>query len=73
MPIAKITGKGLAAIAVAVAMLWACLISERLMLDRSYARRAQVMRDLRRMQVDHGGMQPASAPSYHHRPSTTVS
>jgi hypothetical protein len=72
MPIAKITGQGLGAIAVAVVLLWGCLIGERLILNRSYARRAQVMRDLHRMQVDHGGAQPASAPVFSHRPSTTV-
>jgi len=72
MPIAKITGQGLAAIAVSVVLLWACLIGEQLILNRSYARRAQVMQDLRRMQVNRGGTQPASTPVYPHRPSTTV-
>jgi len=72
MPIAKITGQGLAAIALSVALLWACFVGERLILNRTYAKRAQVMRELRQMQNLHR-TQPAStpmpAPSPH---STTV-
>ncbi len=73
MPIAKITGQGLAAIALSVALLWTCLVSERLILNRSYAERAQVMRELRRMQLLHRTV-PASAPMPVHLPlsSTTV-
>jgi len=62
MPIAKITGQGLAAIGLSVALLWACLIGERVILDRSYAARAEVMRELRRMQMRQR-VQPASAPA----------
>ena len=61
MPIAKITGQGLVAIALSVALLWACFIAERLILDRTYAQRAQVLRDLRQMQRLHT-TQPASVP-----------
>ena len=61
MPIAKITGQGLAAIALSVALLWACFVGERLILNRTYAQRAQVMRDLRQMQHAHR-TQPASVP-----------
>ena len=46
MPIAKITGQGLSAIACAVALLWASLAAERGMLRRACAERAQVMRRL---------------------------
>ena len=62
MPIARITGQGLAAIALSVAILWGCLIGERVMLNHSYAERAQVMRELRRMQVRQR-VQPASTPT----------
>ena len=62
MPIAKITGQGLAAIALAVALLWACLLGERVMLNRSYEERSQVMRELRQMQLMHN-TQPASMPA----------
>jgi hypothetical protein len=50
MPIAKITGQGLTAIALSVALLWACLIGERVMVRRAFTERALLMRDLQRMQ-----------------------
>ena len=53
MPIAKITGQGLAAIALSVALLWACFIGERLMMRQAYEQRAQLIRELHRMQHDH--------------------
>jgi hypothetical protein len=74
MPIAKITGHGLLAIALAVAVLWACFVGERLILKRSHARRAQVMRDLRQMQLQRRTV-PASSPVMPESPrrsSTTV-
>jgi hypothetical protein len=72
MPIAKITGEGLAAIALSVGLLWSCFVGERLILNRSYAHRTQVMRDLRQMQL-RNRTQPASTPMpVHPRSSTTV-
>jgi len=74
MPIAKITGQGLAAIGFSVALLWGCFVGERLILNQSYACRAQVMRDLRQMQLMHH-TQPASTPAMPvmpHRPGVTV-
>ena len=62
MPIAKITGQGLAAIALSVALLWACFIGERLMVRQALAQRAQLMRELRQMQRDHRA-QPVSDPT----------
>jgi hypothetical protein len=62
MPIARITGQGLVAIAFSVALLWACLIGERLMQRHALAQRAQVMRELRQMQRDRRA-QPVSAPA----------
>jgi hypothetical protein len=62
MPIARITGQGLAAIALSVALLWACFIGERLIVRHALAQRAQVMRELHQMQRDHGTL-PVSAPS----------
>jgi hypothetical protein len=53
MPFAKITGQGLAAIALSVALLWACFIGERLMVHQALAQRTQLMRELHRMQRDH--------------------
>ena len=73
MPIAKITGQGLAAIALSVALLWACFIGERLMVRHSLAQRAQLMRELHQMQRDHRA-QPVSAPTPpgSHRTRVTV-
>ena len=62
MPIAKITGQGLAAIALSVALLWACFIGERLLVRQSLDQRAQLMRELHQMQRDHRA-QPVSAPT----------
>ena len=50
MPIAKITGPGLAAIAVSVALLWGCVIGQRVMVHRAYTERARVLRDVERLQ-----------------------
>ena len=62
MPIAKITGEGLAAIALAVALLWGCLIGERTLAFRAYAERVQVLKDSPRMQT-RPQTQPVSAPA----------
>jgi hypothetical protein len=61
MPIARITGQGLAAIALSVALLWACLVGERMLLNHSLAQRAQVIRELRQLQLDHRTV-PVSVP-----------
>ncbi len=52
MPIARITGQGLVAIAFSVAFLWGCLIGERIQTRKAYTERTQVMRDLRRLRRD---------------------
>ena len=46
MPIAKITGQGLLAVACSVALLWGSLAAERAMMRRAYAERAEVMRGI---------------------------
>jgi hypothetical protein len=73
MPIAKITGQGLAAIAASVALLWGCFVGEHLILNRTHVRRAQVIRELRQMQLLHG-TQPVSTPQPDnpHRSNTTI-
>ena len=73
MPIAKITGQGLAAIALSVALLWGCFIGERLIVRNALDQRAQLMRELHRMQRDRQA-QPVSAPApmAHRSPRVTV-
>ena len=62
MPIAKITGQGLAAIALSVALLWACFIAERVTVRNARVQQAQVMRDLQQLQRQRRGTEPAFSP-----------
>ena len=48
MPIAKITGQGLAAIALSVGLLWGCVIWERVERQNAIEERARVLREVRR-------------------------
>ena len=69
MPIVKITGQGMSAIALSVALLWGCLIGERLAARRAFSERAKVLRDISRLRRRER-TQPVSAPSpfLSHRP-----
>jgi len=62
MPIVKITGQGLLAIALSVALLWGCLIGQRVAARWAFAERARVLRDLSRMKRRQRA-QPVSAPN----------
>ena len=62
MPIAKITGQGLMAIAFSVALLWFCLISERVMIKRARQERVRLLQDIERLQ-HRQRPQPVSAPT----------
>jgi hypothetical protein len=62
MPIIKITRHGLSAIALSVALLWGCLIGERVAARRAFSERAKVLRDISRMQR-RLRTQPASVPA----------
>jgi hypothetical protein len=62
MPIVKITGQGLSAIALSVALLWGCLMGERVAARRAFSERAKVLRDISRMKRRQR-TQPVSAPS----------
>jgi hypothetical protein len=59
--IAKITRTGLAAMAVSVALLWGCLISERYVVQRAGLVRARALYNLERLREGHQP-QPVSAP-----------
>jgi len=61
MPIARITGQGLATIALSVALLWGIFIGERILVRQTLERRAQVMRELHEMQRGHR-TEPVSSP-----------
>ena len=62
MPIAKITGQGLAAIAFSVCILWCCVLVEQFRHRNAVTERARVVREVRQMQRQHRS-DPASAPS----------
>jgi hypothetical protein len=61
MPIAKITGQGLAAIGLSVALLWGCFVGEKLTMKRAVAQNARLMSELREMRRNRQ-MEPVSAP-----------
>lgn len=64
MPVVKITGQGIAAIALSVALLWACWISTRITMERSLVERARVLRELERLQRKQRP-EPVSVPLRH--------
>ena len=47
MPIAKITGQGLFAIACSVALLWTCLFAERVIVHRAAGERRQLLQEMK--------------------------
>lgn len=49
MPVAKITGQGLTSIAVLVALLWTCVIGERVIISRANANAVEVVRAMREL------------------------
>ncbi|MGB9457404.1 MAG: hypothetical protein ABSB23_00240 [Bryobacteraceae bacterium] len=65
MPLFKITGQGLSAIAVSVALLWGCLLGAGAQERRAMAARGQVMRQLRLLQ-ERNRRRPLSVPFPHH-------
>jgi hypothetical protein len=50
MPIAKITGPGLAAIGCSVALLWGCVVGEQWERQNAVRERVRVLREVRRLQ-----------------------
>jgi hypothetical protein len=62
MPIVRITGQGLSAIALSVALLWGCVMGERVAARRAFSERAKVLREISRMQRRRRS-QPVSAPA----------
>jgi hypothetical protein len=62
MPIAKITGQGLAAMALSVALLWGCVIADSLLERRAFAERARVLHELQLLQQRYTHPEPVSVP-----------
>ena len=50
MPVAKITGQGLLAIALSVALLWGCLIDARFLVRRASQQRIQIFLQIEQLQ-----------------------
>jgi hypothetical protein len=71
MPIVKITPHGLSAIALSVALLWGCLIGERVVARQAFSERAKVLRDISRIHRRQR-TQPASVPAPFLRHRTRV-
>jgi hypothetical protein len=61
VPLMKITGSGLFAIACAVALLWTCLIGEQIMMRQAREERAIVLRGIDAQRSWHQA-RPVSAP-----------
>jgi hypothetical protein len=61
VPIVKITGPGLSAIGLSVALLWGCLISERLITRHAVRERTRVVRELEQMRLERQAT-PVSVP-----------
>ncbi len=64
MAITKITGAGLGSIAILVAMLWGCIVGERLIVQRANRELAGAMSEIRQLQKRR--VVPASKPVTHH-------
>ena len=67
MPVVKITGQGLSAIALSVALLWTCLLAERHLVHRAEFQRAQTLEEIRRLRR-RVAPQPVSVPMPHLTP-----
>jgi hypothetical protein len=67
MAAARITGQGLFAMAVSVALLWGCLVSEHLMRQRALAEQTRVLRDIEMLRQRYRSLPVSSPlPSFHH-------
>jgi hypothetical protein len=71
MALGKISGHGLAAIALSVSLLWACWIATQVTIHRATVTRARVLRDIHRMQQRRQPA-PASLPFQIVRPLANV-
>ena len=63
MPLMKITGQGLCSIAALTAILWGCLIVERLTMAHARAEGDRALEQIRALQIKKG-IFPAAAPAW---------
>jgi hypothetical protein len=63
MAIARLSGAGLTTIALAVALLWGCLITERMIVRRANAEMSRTLRDVRLMRFRRVITHPVSVPA----------
>lgn len=61
MAIARITSQGLTSIAIVVALLWACVIGERVIVRRANAETTEAVRAIRSLQLKNR-REPAATP-----------
>ncbi|HVN04781.1 MAG TPA: hypothetical protein VMT86_10210 [Bryobacteraceae bacterium] len=66
MTVAKITGQGLAAITLAVASLWTCIIAEQILVRNADADNAQTMRAVRELRLRRSP-EPVCVPTHSRR------
>lgn len=63
MPVAKITGQGLSAIAILVALLWGCLVGEHIIVQRANQEARHALRQVRVLRMKQQ-IEPTSAPRF---------
>jgi len=72
MPIAKITGQGLATIACSVGLLWTCVIVQRVSQVQAYTERTRVMHEVRELQQQRSVPVSDPSPLVRRRPHVTA-
>jgi hypothetical protein len=72
MPIAKITGQGLAAIACSVGLLWTCVIAQRVSERNAATERVRVIREVRQLQQQRTVPVSVPNPLVRRRPHVTA-
>jgi len=72
MPVVRITGQGLSAIAFSVALLWGCLIGERVIRRNADTERVRILRDLDQLRRRRPIPVSAPAPVIPRHPFTTA-
>lgn len=72
MPVAKITGQGLAAIACSVGLLWSCVIAQRIAWQNASSERVRVIREVRQLQQQRTVPVSDPSPLVRRRPHLTA-